>query len=90
MRFIICIKDFGLFKCDKQYATPHCNLGPGVRQFSYQIYGRKNYDFICSVNDREFKKHFVYYGEYQSEMQWCDELFNILMDGKGDMYNIVY
>jgi hypothetical protein len=90
VRFIICISDFGVFKSGVQYATPHCELGLGIKQLLYQVYSKPDYKFICSLDYKIFLKYFMYYGEYKIEMEWCDELFNILMDGKGDLYNIMY
>ena len=89
MRFVICISNFGKFRRGRQYSTPHCNLGPGVRQFSYQIFTRTDYNFLDTISDREFRNNFIYLGEFKMELDWCDELFNILMDGQGDMYNLV-
>jgi len=89
MRFIICIKNFGLFKKGSQYATPFCNLGPGVKQLSYQIFSKSNYTFMCSISYKDFEKNFIYVGDFKIELDWCEELFNILMDGEGDLYNLV-
>jgi hypothetical protein len=89
VRFIICIKDFGLFKKDVQYATPYNNLGPGVKQVWYKIYTKVTYSLVCNLSYKEFDSHFIYVGDFNIELAWCDELFNILMDGKGYMYNIV-
>lgn len=89
MRFIICICSFDKFKIGEQYATPYCSLGPNVRQFSYQIYSKPDYKFICNISDKVFNKHFMYCGDYQIELDWCEELFNLLMDGANDMYKIV-
>ena len=90
MRFIICIKNFGLFKKNVQYATPHSILGHGIKQIIYQVYSKPDYSFMCSITYKEFGEYFLYVGDFNLELEWCDELFNILMDGKGDLYKIVY
>lgn len=89
MRFIICIKNFGLFKKNVQYATPYNNLGPGVKQIWYQIYNKPKYNLVCSVSYKDFERNFIYVGDFNIELEWCDELFNILMNGEGDLYKIV-